>query len=87
MLQRGDVVTSVDGEKVVGAAGLTRRIAAARLGEVVKLDVLRNGLSRDASLRVVRRSEAPQGQSRLARGEMGGVGAAKRVRPMRTLDA
>jgi serine protease Do len=42
-LRTGDIVETVDGQPITSAAGLTRAVSLARPGQVVRLEVNRNG--------------------------------------------
>jgi serine protease Do len=58
-LQPGDVVVKCDGRQVNSAAELTRDVALARVGETVRLEVLRDGRAREIDIRSgVRPTEA-----------------------------
>ncbi|MFN4288982.1 MAG: Do family serine endopeptidase [Brevundimonas sp.] len=50
-LQRGDIITAVDGEAVNGSIELTRRVGQARPGQSLRLDVLRDGRRLQVSVR------------------------------------
>ncbi|WP_309644700.1 Do family serine endopeptidase [Phenylobacterium sp.] len=50
-LQSGDIVTSVNGVNVKSSSELTREVAKAQAGEVLKLDVLRGGKRRVVEIR------------------------------------
>jgi serine protease Do len=45
-LQRGDVVLRVNGQAIENSSDLTRRVAATRAGETIRLDVWREGRTR-----------------------------------------
>lgn len=58
-LQPGDVVTAVNGRAVKSSAELTREVAKASAGQILKLDVIRDGKRRSIEVRSgVRPSEA-----------------------------
>jgi serine protease Do len=50
-LQSGDIIMKVDGSSISSAADLTRRVAVARAGDEIRLDVRRNGAMRQISIR------------------------------------
>jgi serine protease Do len=76
-LQPGDVVLRVGGVSVTSAAGLTRRIAAARPDETVVLKVRRAGRALDLPVRLgVRPSEAQLASNLKAGAPAGTSGAA-----------
>ena len=54
-LRPGDVVAAVNGEAILGAGALTRRIASAKPGEQIELSILRGAQERKATLRVAER--------------------------------
>ncbi len=49
-LQRGDVITELNGEKIADFEGLTRRIAKHEAGDSVTLKILRNGKAQDVKI-------------------------------------
>ena len=71
-LQRGDVITAVNGQPVNSNNDLRLQIAQMAPGTVVHLKVLRNGQSRDVAVTL---GELPQEASRGATGQPGGGGA------------
>ncbi|MCR5880047.1 S1C family serine protease [Phenylobacterium sp. J367] len=56
-LRAGDVVTTVNGEAIIGSGGLTRAIAGAQPGSDLTLGVIRDGRKRDVTIRVARRPD------------------------------
>ena len=54
-IEAGDVITHVDGEGVAGAAALTQRVAAARVGQVLQVGGLRRGRPFAATINAGRR--------------------------------
>jgi serine protease Do len=50
-LKQGDVVLKIDGHEVDSASDLTRRVAFARAGDTVRLDVRRDGQIREIDVR------------------------------------
>ena len=50
-LQSGDIVTSVNGVNVKTSSELTREVAKAKPGDVLRLDVLRAGKRKDVEIR------------------------------------
>ncbi len=51
-LERGDVVTAVNGAPIRGAAHLRNRIGLLRLGEAVELEVVRKGKIRTVTAKI-----------------------------------
>ncbi len=79
-LQVGDIVMSVNGQQVRTSAELTRQVARARAGDVLKLDVVRDGRHRNVEIRSgVRPSErelaANDNNARPGGGSQGAPGA------------
>ncbi|WP_314947020.1 trypsin-like peptidase domain-containing protein [Bradyrhizobium cosmicum] len=69
-LRKGDIVTAVDGRSIRSAAQLRNMIGLARVGEEVKLALLRNGAPITAVVRVapaLESSNAVSGRGRLVR--------------------
>jgi serine protease Do len=58
-LQRGDVITEINGEPVTGQNDLRLKVAAMAPGTIVHLKILRNGETRDVTLTL---GEAPSGK-------------------------
>lgn len=54
-LKEEDIVTSINGEAVNGASSLTRRVAAARPGDRLRLEILREGRRQTIEVRAGRR--------------------------------
>jgi serine protease Do len=54
-LQAGDIVLSIDGEPVADSTELTRRVGAARVGQSLRLEVLRGNGRVTATVRTTRR--------------------------------
>jgi len=89
-LQAGDIVLSIDGEPVAGSTELTRRVGAARVGQSLRLEVLRANGRVTATVRTTRRpSEAeldagvePQGAGRDAPASPGTEAAGLLLSPM-----
>jgi serine protease Do len=54
-LRQGDVVLSVNGEKAESARALVRSIAAVAPGQIVRLQILREGTEREVAVQVGRR--------------------------------
>ncbi|GAA0387967.1 Do family serine endopeptidase [Brevundimonas terrae] len=54
-LQEEDIVTSINGEAVDGASSLTRRVANAKPGDRLRLEVLREGRRQTVDIRAGRR--------------------------------
>ncbi len=50
-LQAGDVVTALNGDAVTGSSELTRRVGQAHAGDVLRLDILRDGRRQTISIR------------------------------------
>ncbi|HWF76536.1 MAG TPA: Do family serine endopeptidase [Caulobacteraceae bacterium] len=70
-LRMGDVVTSVNGQKVTSSAELTRQVGLAKPGDDIQLGVLRDGQTRQVAIRSgTRPSEAQIAAG--ARGDQGG---------------
>jgi serine protease Do len=59
-LQRGDVITALNGQPITGPNDLRLRVGAMTPGTTVHLKISRNGESRDISLTL---AEAPEGKS------------------------
>jgi S1-C subfamily serine protease len=51
-LRRGDVVTAIDRAKVRGVADLRNRLGLAEVGQVVRLEILRDGRRRTLEMQV-----------------------------------
>ena len=69
-LQSGDIILKVDGHDVTSASDLTRQVGLARAGDTLRLEVRRDGKTRELALRAgVRPSE-----SELAANGSGGLG-------------
>ena len=64
-LERGDVITQLNGQAVQGANDLKLRVGEMRPGTTVHLKVLRNGTTRDVSLTL---GEQPENQQRAGTG-------------------
>ncbi|MGH9502855.1 MAG: DegQ family serine endoprotease [Terriglobales bacterium] len=64
-LQRGDVITDMDGQPITGPNDLRLKVGSMAPGTTVHLKVLRNGASRDVSLTL---GEAPAGKGTKAPG-------------------
>ncbi len=65
---RGDVIVSVDGEPVNDGVGLTYRIATRRPGDVLALDIRRNGQSRAVRLTAQTAPATPPADKRVIDG-------------------
>ena len=50
-LQAGDIVVAINGETIRGASELTRRVGAARPGETLRLDIMRDGRRQTVNVR------------------------------------
>jgi serine protease Do len=77
-LQAGDIVLSIDGEPVQGSTELTRRVGAARVGQTLRLEVLRGNSRVTATVRTTRR---PPEAELNARGPEQGVGPGSPASP------
>jgi serine protease Do len=75
-LQPGDLVTAVDGQVIKTPSELTREVAKARAGEVLKLDIVRDGKRRTIEVRSgVRPSERELASNDNGPDAQGGPGA------------
>ncbi|WP_428156616.1 Do family serine endopeptidase [Brevundimonas sp.] len=54
-IQIGDIVTAVDGQAVTNNTELTRRVGAAKVGDSLRLDILRDGRRQTVNVRAARR--------------------------------
>ena len=83
-LQPGDVVVAVNGVNVKTSAELTREVAKAKAGDVLRLQVLRDGKARQVDVRSgVRPSEQQLASNdNRPRGSSGDEGAAAAQRPV-----
>ncbi len=72
-VQVGDLLVSVNGRAVANGTEATRAVGAARPGETIRLEVLRDGRRRTIN---VRSGTRPPESELLAQDDLGGVGAA-----------
>ena len=59
-IEAGDIITGVDGEAVAGASSLTQEMAAARVGQQLRLEGLRSGQPFTATIRSGQRPSEEQ---------------------------
>lgn len=83
-LQVGDIVVSVNGNRVTSSSELTRQVARARAGDVLRLDVIRDGRRRTVDVRSgVRPSESELAANDNTGGARPGQGAPGQAQPTR----
>lgn len=66
-LREGDVVVDIDGQPVVSAARLRNEVGVRRIGETVRLTVLRDGKRRTIKAKIAERPGAGRGEQELHR--------------------